>query len=155
MSDLLHIPARPGAPIACDMSTAVDTPDERIDDYGRLFADALVRRERLDGSVVLAFRADPATRAAVEDLVHREAACCPFVDYRVETLGKEIVWTITNPVAGEDRAGVEVMLDAFHGLPDHAGESIDGFFEQLAARGVEVIEAPGSGLGWEFRRQPA
>ena len=119
MRDVLHIPARPGAPIACDMSTAVDSPAERIAEYGRLFADALVRRERQDGAVLLAFRADPATRATVEDLAHREAACCPFVDYRVETAGEEIVWTITNPVTGEGRASVEAMLDAFHELPDH------------------------------------
>jgi hypothetical protein len=58
-------------------------------------------------------------------------------------------------VTGEDRASVEVMLDAFHELPEHAGATLDGFFERLAARGVEVIEAPGSGLGWMFRRQPA
>src|SRR3954451_8979712 len=117
MSDVLHLPARPGAPIACDMSTAGDTTDARIATYRRLFADALVRRERHDGTVVLAFRADPATRATVEDLVVREAACCPFADYRLETVGDEIVWTITNPVTGSDRASVEVMLDAFHALP--------------------------------------
>src|SRR6201999_1948271 len=63
MSDVLHFPARPDAPIACDISTAVDTPDQRLDAYARLFADALVRRERRDGIVVLAFRADPETRA--------------------------------------------------------------------------------------------
>ena len=117
MSDVLHFPARPDAPIACDISTAVDTPDQRLDAY----ADALVRRERWDGIVVLAFRADPETRATVEDLVRREAACCPFVDYRVETVDDDLVWTITNPVGGEDRASVDVMLDAFHELPDHVG----------------------------------
>ena len=155
MSEVLHIPARPGAPIACDMSTAVDSPDQRLDAYAALFADALVRRERGDGVVVLAFRAGADVRATVEDLVHREAACCPFVDYRVALVGDEIVWTTTNPASGDDRENVEVMLDAFHELPDQAGATLDGFFERLAARGVEVIEAPGSTLGWEFRRQPA
>jgi hypothetical protein len=154
MSEALHIPARPGAAIACDMSTAVDTPDQRLDAYSALFADALVRRDRADGSVVLAFRAGPDVRATVEDLVRREAACCPFVDYRVEDAGDEIVWTTTNPASGEERASVEVMLDAFHELPNQAGATLDGFFERLAARGVEVIKAPGSTLGWEFRRQP-
>ena len=103
MSDVFHIPARPGARIACDMSTAVDTPEQRLNDYARLFADALVRRERHDGAVVFAFHSDVQTRARVEDLARREAACCPFVDYRVETVGDEIIWTISNPVAGEDR----------------------------------------------------
>ena len=116
MSDVLHLPARPDARIACDMSTAVDTPEQRLAAYARLFTDALVRRERRDGAVVLAFRGDPATRAAVVELARREAACCPFVDYRVETAGEETVWTITNPVTGEGRAGVEAILDAFHEL---------------------------------------
>jgi len=137
------------------MSTAVDTPDQRLDAYAQLFADALIRRERGERTVVFAFRADAPTRATVEDLVRREAACCPFVDYRVETLGEEIVWTTTNPTSGEDGAGAEVMLDAFHELPDQAAISMEGFFERLAARGVEVVEAPGDGPGWEFRRLPA
>jgi hypothetical protein len=155
MSEILHIPARPGAAVACDMTTAVDTPDQRLDAYAALFADALVRRERGDGSVVLAFRSGADARATVEDLVHREAACCPFVDYRVEHVGDEIVWTTTNPATGDDRESVEVMLDALHELPDQAGETLDGFFERLAARGVEVIEAPESARGWEFGRRPA
>jgi hypothetical protein len=121
MSDDLQLPARPGARIACDMRTAVDTPDQRLDAYRRLFADALIRRERQDGAVVLTFRASGETRARVDDLARREAACCPFVDYRVETVGEEITWTITNPVTGEDRASAEVMLDAFHELPDQVG----------------------------------
>jgi hypothetical protein len=131
MSDVFHIPARPGARIACDMSTAVDTPEQRLNDYARLFADALVRRERHDGAVVFAFHSDVQTRARVEDLARREAACCPFVDYRVETVGDEIIWTISNPVAGEDRGSVEVMLEAFHELPDQAGAT-------LAARGLRA-----------------
>jgi hypothetical protein len=65
---------------------------------------------------VLAFRADENTRATVEDLMRREAACCPFVDYRLETVGEEIVWTLTTPATGEDRAGVELVLDAFSAL---------------------------------------
>jgi hypothetical protein len=104
--------------------TAVDTFEQRIDDYGRLFADALVRRERRDGMVSLVFRAGFRTRARVEDLVRREAACCPFVDYRIETVDDEIVWTITNPVTGEARASVETMLDVFHALVDHPGASL-------------------------------
>ena len=70
------------------MSTATDTPDERLAAYRRLFERALLRRERRDDGVVFAFRADAAE--AVEDLARREAACCPFLDYRVETVGGEV-----------------------------------------------------------------
>src|ERR1700755_3367384 len=100
MSHVLHLPARPDAPIACDMSTAVDTPAERLGAYARLFADALTRRERQERVVLLASHAAPASRAPVDDLVRRGAACCPFADYRVETVDDEIVWTITNPATG-------------------------------------------------------
>ena len=106
----MHLPPLPGAPIACDMSTARDTPDERLAEYGELFAHSLLSRERRAGAVVLAFRAG--VRKQVEDLARREHACCPFLDYRVETAGDEVVWTIT----GAERT--EPVLDAFHALAD-------------------------------------
>ena len=43
----------------------------------------------------VAFRAD--AREQVEDLARREHACCPFLDYRVEATGDEVVWTIGVP----------------------------------------------------------
>jgi hypothetical protein len=118
MTTILHIPARPGVPIACDMSTAQDTPEERFAEYARLFERSLTGRERRDDGVVLTFSGD--ARAAVEDLVHREAACCPFVDYRVDVTGDAVVWTTTNPRTGDDRAGVDTILTALYELPEHA-----------------------------------
>ncbi len=115
MSDVLHIPARPDAPVACDMRTAVDSPEERVREYGRLFEHALVGRERRTDSVVLKFRAE--ARAWVDDLARREAACCPFVDYRVETVSDAVIWTTTNT---EQRPGVDLILDALHDLPEQA-----------------------------------
>ena len=111
---MLHLPARTGAPIACDMSTARDTPEERLAEYHELFERALRGRERGTDSVVLRFDAD--AREQVEDLVQREHACCPFVDYRVETAGDEVIWTTTNPMAGDERAAVDVMLDSLYAL---------------------------------------
>ena len=108
---ILHLRARPDALIACDMSTALDTPDERLAEYRELFERALLRHERRDHHVVF-FLSDDA-REAVDDLARREHACCPFLDYRVETAGDEVVWTIT----GDGRAGVDEVLDAFHALP--------------------------------------
>jgi hypothetical protein len=113
MTSVLHLDARPGAPIACDMSAAEDTPEERLAAYAGLFERALVRRERRAGAVVLAFRALSGTCGAVDDLARREAACCPFLDYRVETVGDEVIWTIS----GDGRSGAEAVLAAFHALP--------------------------------------
>ena len=151
MSDPLHIPARLDAPVACDMSSAVDTPDERVREYARLFESALVRRERRSDSVVLAFRTDPDVRAWVDELVRREAACCPFVDYRVETVGSDVIWTTTNTLVGEQRASADVILDAFHELPEHVVSDAVGFVDRLAPRGVEVTESP-AGNQFEFAR---
>jgi hypothetical protein len=115
MTSILHLPARAGAPIACDMSTARDTPDQRLAEYAALFEHALVRRERSGHAVVFALRAAPGVREQVEDLAHREAACCPFLDYRVETTGDEVILAVMNPSSGAD---AEVVLDGFYALPD-------------------------------------
>jgi hypothetical protein len=103
----LHLPARAGAPVVCDMSTAIDSPDERLRAYSRLFA-RLRRRAREDGAVVLAFPGD--ARSEVAELARREAACCPFLDQRVAVAGDEVVWTI----AGD--ADADAVLDAFYAL---------------------------------------
>ena len=71
------------------------------------------------------------------------------MDYRVETAGDTVIWTTTNTLTGEDRASVDVMLDAFHDLPDHAGSGIAGYLERLAENGLDVTEVP---AGFEFRR---
>jgi hypothetical protein len=114
MTTVLNLPARPGAPVACDMSGAPDTPDERLVAYRELFERALTARERGSDDVVLTFRAD--ARATVDELARREAACCPFLDYRVETVDGHVRWTITNPRTGDDRAEAAATLEAFYTL---------------------------------------
>jgi hypothetical protein len=114
MTTVLHLPARPGAPIACDMTGAPDTPDARLAAYRALFERALTARARGSDDVVLTFRAG--AREAVDELARREAACCPFLDYRVETVDGHVVWTITNPRTGDDRAEAAATLAAFYAL---------------------------------------
>jgi hypothetical protein len=116
----MHLTSRPDTPVACDMTTARDTPDERIAEYDDLFERALLSRERRAGSVVFAFRAD--AREQVEDLARREYACCPFLDHAVETAGDQVVWII----GGDERPDVQTTLDAFHDLPDHPGSGFEG-----------------------------
>jgi hypothetical protein len=143
MTNVLHLPAQSVESIACDMSTAPDTPDERLAEYGRLFDRALRRRERRADTLVFALRADPGTREAVEDLARRDAACCPFLDYRVETVGDEVIYTLTNLISGDQRASVDAMLDAIHDLPDYAGSDMAGLLGRLAERDVHVMDAGG------------
>jgi hypothetical protein len=118
MTDVLHIPAQLDAPIACDLSSAEDTADERLDEYRRLFEHALLRRERLTDGVAFTFRGDGGrTRQALHDLARREAACCPFLEYRVEALDDEVIWT--TGLTGSERTGIDAFLDALYALPDH------------------------------------
>jgi hypothetical protein len=140
MTNALHLPADPDAPIACDMSSAEDTPDERLQEYGRYFAQSLLRRERRADSVLFSFRADPGAAEGLKDLARREWACCPFLAYCVEPAGDEVRWTTTNAVAGDARAAVDAFLDVFYALPDHAGSDIAGLFDRLADQDVHVIE---------------
>jgi hypothetical protein len=120
--------------IVCDMTTAEDTAEERLAEYGRLFEWALVRRERNAEGVQFSFRADQGVREHVEDLARRERLCCPFLEYRVETAGGEVTYTITNPLSGEQRATVDAALDVVYELPEHAGTDIDGQLERLGVR---------------------
>jgi hypothetical protein len=128
MTTALHLRALADAPVACDMSGAGDTADERLRAYSDLFERALVSRERRPDAVVFRFRAQPGIREAGEDLARRESACCPFLDYRIETDGSEVIWTTTNARTGSERASADVILDLFRGLPDHSGSDLAGAF---------------------------
>jgi hypothetical protein len=108
----MHIHAQPSAPIACDMRGAPDTPDERIAAYHRLFASALQERSRERDAVVFRFRSG--VRETVEELARREAACCPFLDYRVEAADASVVFTI----GGAGREDAATTLDAFYALSE-------------------------------------
>jgi hypothetical protein len=151
MTNQLHLPARQATQIVCDLSTARDTPDQRLAEYDQLFRDALIRRERTADAIVFVFRARSGTREHVEDLARREAECCPFVDYRVETVEEEVIYTITNPIVGDDRASVELMFDAMYALPEHAGAGMSGLLERFAEQGVRVIQPSPDAERFELR----
>ncbi len=131
---ILTIEAIPGAPIACNMTNARDTPQERLAEYGRLFADAMLGRERTAVGVEFRLASKPEIVEWVTDLVRREAACCPFFSYRIDAENDCIVWR-TNSNAG---AEAQAMLDEFYELPEHCADGIDGYFQRLEARGVSI-----------------
>jgi hypothetical protein len=57
----------PATPIACDMTDAPDTAEERMAEYGRLFARSLTGRERTAGGIRFRFRAEDGVEAWVRD----------------------------------------------------------------------------------------
>ena len=108
-------------PIACDMSTAVDTPQERTAEYLRLFDKALTGRERTAEGLRFRFRADDGVEAWVRDLAAREKACCPFFAFEVTTAGGEVLWDCAVP----DNDSARATLDLFYDLPDTRGVDFD------------------------------
>ena len=136
----LIIPEKPGAPIACDMTNATDTPEERLAEYGRLFAHALIGRERTSDGVVFRFAAKPGVPAWAADLARREAACCPFFSFHVSVVGDHVVWRTSSQAGPEAQA----FYDELHALPERVGEGLKGLFDRLEERGLPVISpAPG------------
>ncbi len=147
----LIIRENPKAPIACDLTDASDTPDERIAEYGQLFARALVDRERTADAVELRFAAKPGVVEWVTDLARRESACCPFLTYEVTVDGGRVVWRISTQAG----PAAQAILDQLHVLPERFGDGFKGLLERLDARGVMVVSpAPGRYALDDGQRKP-
>jgi hypothetical protein len=122
-------------PVACDMSTATDTPEERLAEYHRLFEQALISRERPgDGAVRFRLRADEGIEAWVRDLAARELACCPFFAFEITTTADEVVWE----AAVIDNDAARVVLDEFYALVDGATETVGDLPARFAERGLTI-----------------
>jgi hypothetical protein len=131
----LIIQEKPDAPIACDLTDAPDTPEERLAEYGRLFAHALVGRQRTADAVEFRFAARPGVAEWVVDLARREAACCPFLTHRVSPDGTQISWRMSTQAG----PAAQALLDEVHALPERFGDGCKGLLERLDARGVTVV----------------
>jgi hypothetical protein len=124
-------------PIACDMTSAPDTPAERMMEYRRLFAIALVGRERTAEGIRLRFRAGDGIEAWVRDLAAREKACCPFFNSQIDTRGEEVHWNAS--VIDDDIA--RAVLDEFYTLPDTVAGGVEALEDRFSARGLQIVEA--------------
>jgi hypothetical protein len=122
-------------PIACDMTNAPDTPEERLAEYGRLFAAHLVGRERTAAGIRFRFRADEGVEAWVRDLAAREKACCAFFDFAVATVGHDVIWD--GRVVDDDTA--REILEEFYQLPEAAGLGVDALMGRYTERGLTFI----------------
>jgi hypothetical protein len=111
MTNLLTITARPDAPVACDMTAAEDSLADRLGEYRQLYADALVDRVATDTSTTFRFTDGPGVRDRVLDLVRREAACCPFLSFRVDLDGDQVVWHVEGVGASDLGVLDDVVAD--------------------------------------------
>jgi hypothetical protein len=133
-SDLLSTQEKPNAPIACDLTGAPDTPEERLAEYERLFSHALAGRQRTADAVDLKFAAKPGVAEWVTDLARREAACCPFLTHHVSTDGAYVTWRASSQAG----LAAQAILNELHDLLESFGDGFNGLLERLAARGLAV-----------------
>jgi hypothetical protein len=120
--------------IACDMSDAPDTPEERMAEYHRLFGQHLVSRERTADGIRFRLRADDGVEAWVRDLLAREKACCPFFDFELATDDGTLRWDVT--VVDDDLA--RAVLDEFYRATTPEGEDWNGVRRRLTDIGFTV-----------------
>lgn len=145
METILHIDAQPDAPIACDMSAAPDTPEQRLAEYARLFAHAFTGRDHTTTTITFRFADRHGLADWVCDLAAREAACCPFFSFDIVLDDATIVWT----VSGADRPEVHAILDEYYDAPDWAGQGPDVIAGRMEER-CFTFNAPDGTTGYPF-----
>ncbi|MEO3872219.1 hypothetical protein ABGB18_25685 [Nonomuraea sp. B12E4] len=128
-------------PVACNMTTAVDTPQQRVDDYWSLFGRHLLGRERTAEGIRFRLRAEPGVEEQARDLAAREKACCAFFAFDVRADGDQVIWDCA--VSDDDTA--RAMLEEFYHLPETAGRGLAELGDHLAARGLRIVTDPSRG----------
>jgi hypothetical protein len=124
-------------PVVCDLTGATDTPEQRLDEYRRLFCQALISRERTGNQVRFRLRADDRVAEWVRDLVAREKACCAFFAFEITADGDEVVW---DAAVIENDAALAV-LDEFYALTENTGETVDDLRVRFADKGLTFTDA--------------
>src|SRR5690242_15839869 len=126
--------------IACDMTDAPDTGQERLAEYARLFDSALISRERTPEAMRWWLRNDEGIEAWAKDLAARENACCAFMTTTVTVAGDRVLWestTLDDPAARE-------VLDMMYELPERrwtdAGQAYARFTDGI---GVPIMISDG------------
>ncbi len=122
-------------PIVCDLTSAPDTGLQRLREYQRLFARALIGRERTADGIRFRLRADYGVEAWARDLAAREKACCAFFNFAITTDGDEVRWDTT--VIDDDVA--RVILDDFYALAGAAADGIEVLADRLSGHGLQII----------------
>jgi hypothetical protein len=104
-------------PIACALDNLAF--ENRMDEFGALFRDALTGSERTAAGIRFRFANRGDVEARVRDLAARELECCSFFRFSIATHGEEVWWdaTVDNPEA-------QPILDELLALPERlAGRS--------------------------------
>jgi hypothetical protein len=134
----------------CDVSTAPDTVEQRLESYRQLFADAFVGRERTVAGIRFRFRADDGIEARVRELADLEKQCCAFFTFAITVVGGEVLWDST--VIDDDTA--RAVLEEWFLLPDTVVQGIELVRERMTASGLEFTGGPLRDLSRATRANP-
>ncbi|MEV0390534.1 hypothetical protein [Nonomuraea sp. NPDC050643] len=137
----MDIPAA-STPIVCDMTTAPDTAQQRLDEYRSLFGRHLVGREKTAQGIRFRLHAEPGVAAWVRDLAAREKACCVFFAFDVTVEGEQVIWDCA--VSDDDTA--RAILEEYYLLPDTTPQSPAELSDRLSAKGLNFITDPADPL---------
>lgn len=119
-------------PVVCDLRGAVDTPEERIEAYRRLFTDAFVGRDRTVAGIRFRFRAGEGVEVLVQELAALEERCCAFFTFTITLAGGEVLWDAS--VVDDDTA--RAVLDEWFDLPETIMRDATVLRERFAGRGL-------------------
>lgn len=86
-------------PIAC--SLAADDLEQRLAAIAEIGAESLLGHKIEGPRHLLRFRSIAATRRRLEEIVAAEAACCAFLDLKLEEYGEELILSIEAPAAAQ------------------------------------------------------
>jgi hypothetical protein len=129
------------SPIVCDMSAARDTAQQRLEEYRRLFAQALLDRDRVSGGIRFRFRATTGIETWVRDLAAREKACCAFSAHEVTAVADEVHWD----VAVTDNEIARDILEEFYALPETMHDDLQAHRTRLTEQGLAIRKEPALG----------
>jgi hypothetical protein len=127
--------------VVCDMTDAPDTGEQRLEEYARLFAAALVGRERTEGrGMRWRFRAYPGIEVWARDLAARETACCAFLTITVTVADGEVLWETT----AIDDPAARAVVDMLYDLPETRFTDVDEAHDRFVqTTGVPIVITEG------------
>ena len=89
---------RESIPLACSL-TAADQANRRLE-FDAILERGLLAREWTPSGIRLRFTPSPGLEEDLADLTRREKQCCPFFEFRIDSLEGEIVLDVGAPVEG-------------------------------------------------------
>jgi hypothetical protein len=139
----VDIPAA-STPIVCDMTTAPDTTQQRLEEYRHLFGRHLIDRDKTGQGIRFRLRAEPGVAAWVRDLAAREKACCAFFAFDITVDGEQVIWDC----AVSDNDTARALLEEYYQLPETAAHirSADELDKHLTGKGLHFVADPADPL---------